>query len=72
MKRLKCFVGMHNFKLVKDCGVTKYYECSCGKRTCFYRSCSYQAIDRNWIRTGVWTEMTNPPRQSDHCCAHSH
>ena len=54
----------NKMKLVKDCTITRYYECSvtgCGHRSYTIRGGCYQPIDRQWLAGGDWIEMP-PPR----------
>ncbi len=55
----------HSWKLVKDTGLNKYYECRCGKRKVDYppegAGFGYQPVDFGWVTTGKWTKAGPPP-----------
>ena len=59
--KLLCILGLHSYKLVKDCGINRYYECTkCKTRKYECVTGCYQPIDRQWLSGGDWRKMTPP------------
>ena len=53
----------HEYRLVRDTGSNLYWLCSkCGKRRVTHCEGGYQPIDEQWLQTGVFSEVSKPPK----------